>query len=529
LVKGLQFVSCMSTRFPQFVFSAICGLKKVVLSLLLLFSVTIFGYELQPGQRIYLRGEPYVISEFLGIGAQAHVYRIQSENNPAIQLAMRSPRFSNGSWLNTKKDAETFYNALSSYDIIHKIDPERKTWKWAPETFEIELSPFTEANDVEKSMGWDQSKKETVVIMPLAAGDLDDPRFYDSNRSLQSKIELISKVYADVAPELKAMIDAKLVHGDIKPENILFDQNERFGLGDFEGTVKQGDHTRIVTYVFRAPENEIFAGPATYADDFFSFGQSLLFLAMTDQQRKFFISSNSTFSGKMKIAQTTIEDLEKEVKNNSAAFSPQASEALAFMKYALEIDPLKRIKKIQLHVNSFKGIASPKGVVTSGFLAAQSISMKTLKVASNLGLTTRWDKPREKNRRRKKLDTTDAKIFFDFNSALSDRRGNIQMLTQFLVEETTLGRDEGITQHMDKIKPHLKNLHLLALFQSATNPMSIGFQGARRVLAIYGEPTPYIRKFAEKRYPGYSYEEITGLYRYRQKPSGNSCSIFYGN
>lgn len=221
-------------------------------------SVTVFGLDLEPGQKIFLEGESYIIGNKLGEGFTADVYHIHSEQNPDKQFVIRSPRVSvNDTIVTAHNDARNIQDSMKGYSLLTTIDQNQTRWLWTPKIIEVPLNPHRVFRGYEKVLGWDVTHREPVVVIPLAKGTLIDILTNQHDDDLETRLRLATTTYEDLIPELKHLIKAKVIHGDIKPGNILISNEGKAGLSDFEGLVRHGEQTRRATPNYLAPEAEV--------------------------------------------------------------------------------------------------------------------------------------------------------------------------------------------------------------------------------------------------------------------------------
>jgi serine/threonine protein kinase len=92
-----------------------------------------------------------------------------------------------------------------------------------------------------------QLNDEALVVMPLVAGSLADRESWDSVFLLEVAIQL--------SGALNAIHERDLVHGDVKPHNVLVDDATRNALlTDFGMVTRSGRPVRGFTPLFAAPE-----------------------------------------------------------------------------------------------------------------------------------------------------------------------------------------------------------------------------------------------------------------------------------
>ena len=355
-------------------------------------SVTVFGLDLASGQRIFLSGVSYVIDQKIGQGASADIYQLHLENDPSQEFVLRSPRFSKSAQANAvQSEAARFQTSLGGFTSIITADPDSNKWLWAPKVFEVPLNPHRRILEVERKLGWDKTHMETVVVTPLAKGSMLE--HYKLNYLFQENLQATTRIYEDLLPELRYLIDAKLVHGDIKPGNVLINKNGKAGLSDFEGVVGQGQQTLWMTRNFAAPESNLM-GPLSFAADLYSTAKTLLWalLSKSDWERVGEPYNISYSSYQYKTILGHIDTLEEKVRGSSYSDITAELKMLNFIRYALNPDPIKRITQLQKNVSDFKYISTPKEPKMLANLYRQSLALTAMTVGRKAlyGISNRY-------------------------------------------------------------------------------------------------------------------------------------------
>lgn len=343
-------------------------------------SVTVFGLDLASGQRIFLSGVSYVIDQKIGQGASADIYQLHLESDPTQEFVMRSPRFTqSGLESAVQSEAARFQTSLGGFKSITNADPDSNKWLWAPKVFEVPLNPHRRILEVERKLGWDKTHTETVVVIPLAKGSMHEQ--YKLYNLFQDNLQATVRIYEDLLPELRYLIDAKLVHGDIKPGNILINKNGKAGLSDFEGVVGQGQQTLWMTRNFAAPESNL-KGSLSFAADLYSTAKTLLWalLSKSDWERVAEPYNISYSSYQYKTILGYIDTLEEKVRGSSYSDITAELNMLNFIRYGLNPDPIKRIKHLQKNVSDFKYISIPKEPKMLANLSRQSLALTAMTV-----------------------------------------------------------------------------------------------------------------------------------------------------
>jgi len=103
-------------------------------------------------------------------------------------------------------------------------------------------------------------------------------------KNTKEKVEYLSLILASICDGLAFVHSKKVVHGDIKPQNILVASNTQAKIGDFGLSIDissaQSAQELIGVLPFLAPES--FDGRKTFATDIYAFGATLYYLLTTD-------------------------------------------------------------------------------------------------------------------------------------------------------------------------------------------------------------------------------------------------------
>ncbi len=111
------------------------------------------------------------------------------------------------------------------------------------------------------------------IVMELVAGGSLDQMMRTAGRN--TDVPRVMKIGEQVAQALRCAADQGLVHGDVKPENILFDSNGNAKLVDFGLAAMQKDTDEVWgTPYYIAPE-KVKKEPVDYRADMFSLGGTL--------------------------------------------------------------------------------------------------------------------------------------------------------------------------------------------------------------------------------------------------------------
>lgn len=105
-------------------------------------------------------------------------------------------------------------------------------------------------------LGTERDGTNVCIIMPIMQQSLDDEIFstaYDAERT-KSILEMILK-------GLQYIHHENIAHRDLKPGNLLVDQNGSVKISDFGGAINFTDRTKFVSY--QVVGTQIYAAPET--------------------------------------------------------------------------------------------------------------------------------------------------------------------------------------------------------------------------------------------------------------------------
>lgn len=186
-----------------------------------------------------------------------------------------------------------------------------------------------------------ENQKYVFLVMELAAnGDL-----LKTLKKLGSVSEAKARKYFfQIAHGLKYIHDNKIIHRDIKLDNILVDENDLCKICDFgvSRTMEDGEiiNEQCGTPAYLAPEIILEQGYHGFGADVWSLGV-LLFALLT---------------GSMPFVSDRLEVLQEKIVQGSFVFPPDVElgeSARDLVRRMLELDPAKRIKMAQVLEHPF--------------------------------------------------------------------------------------------------------------------------------------------------------------------------------
>lgn len=127
----------------------------------------------------------------------------------------------------------------------------------------------------------------------------------------------------------------------------------------------------------------------------------------------------------------------------------------------------------------------------------------------------------------KLLSSSDPNTRDFFVRFFTSRRLHLKKIARMLVIDFLSNQNQSLSIYLEEIKSEISERDLKTILDLATDSNSKGYQPARKILSAYGAPNEFLRNYAESKFPGYRYEEIIGLYRFRQPPVHSSCHSFY--
>jgi dual-specificity kinase len=137
------------------------------------------------------------------------------------------------------------------------------------------------------------SDKKMYIVMDYIKGvELD--QFYKSRRTLSLKTDLLKKHFKTLVTTVKFLHDSGLSHSDIKPNNILIDENNKLHLVDLGGSCDQYPCSSVYTEGFIPLDVQMNIRLLNYrqSGDKFAIGMTLLYIldshAFEDFENSFF-------------------------------------------------------------------------------------------------------------------------------------------------------------------------------------------------------------------------------------------------
>lgn len=172
----------------------------------------------------------------------------------------------------------------------------------------------------------DQQKKVLIALEYAENGDL----FNFLNKKGALKEEVASKFFVQTALALNYIHNFKMIHRDVKPENILLDQNLNAKLCDFGWSAEYDENTRrqtvCGTYEYMAPEI-LFKKQQDTGIDVWALGILLYEL----------LHNKAPFSGR------SLVEVSKKIASKSIDFSPKVSQdAKDLVLRILKLNPKER-------------------------------------------------------------------------------------------------------------------------------------------------------------------------------------------
>lgn len=224
--------------------------------------------------------------------------------------------------------------AIKEIVIPDVSEKEKNNLKKEPQILQMIKNPYI----IQFYQDFEEDNKLYIVMEYCENNDLNS--YINKEKKNNNKISesFIWKVAYQVLNALKYLhIEKKMVHKDIKPENLLIDKNENIKLGDFSSSGIMPIYSKIATAIrmtyknnshgftplFKCPEKNI-----TFKSDIWSLGVTLYYLA----KLRYPFDGNDEEEVKYNIINKVQEDLGKEY----------SSELNKIIKVMLTKDPLKR-------------------------------------------------------------------------------------------------------------------------------------------------------------------------------------------
>lgn len=229
--------------------------------LLTLFSLQASAENVRAMVAVDLDGVPFRISRFIGGGVSGKVYAIESTVLSADQRAIKY--FVPSSQI---RDVNYFLSVvIDGNSKVMSIDPDGSKFLFSPRLYKIPNDPKQRPPN---------AVSDYAVVTRLAYSDLHRQINLDKQSPAQFRVNLARKVLDQIIPELVHLNEAGLVHGDIKPGNILMTQDGRFGLADFDSTSESGNRVKFISKGYIAPENSD-GKPISTASDLYSLASTV--------------------------------------------------------------------------------------------------------------------------------------------------------------------------------------------------------------------------------------------------------------
>lgn len=158
----------------------------------------------------------------------------------------------------------------------------------------------------------DVDDREIVFIMKVGRESLKT-RQENLSESLNERIALAYKVFSDlVTGDLKVFSEEGLVHGDVKPANLVLDSDDRYHLIDFDGVRLQGKPSvsRFTTDGFESPES-LLRMPYSILSDLYSTAQTLASVLQLGPPKEDYDSKFAALEGKFEKEKLDDETIKK--------------------------------------------------------------------------------------------------------------------------------------------------------------------------------------------------------------------------
>ena len=207
-----------------------------------------------------------------------------------------------------------------------------------------------------------------IAMELVAGGSLDQIM---RNSGANSDIPRIMKICEQVAQALRCAADQGLVHGDIKPENILLDANGNAKIVDFGLAAMQHDTDEIWgTPYYIAPE-KVRKDAVDYRADMYSLGGTLYHA----------LCGVAPFEGDdaMTVVRKRFEFIPRKPSENRPELSPQID---ALVMRMLAFNPGDRYPSFEALLADFKAVMTV-GLSSSQILAPQGAPAKSAEVAAS--------------------------------------------------------------------------------------------------------------------------------------------------
>lgn len=300
-----------------------------ILLLLSLFA-PVQSFAFAPGDIISSDYGYLKVMEFLGRGGTSVVYKVVAfELSDAPQFALKI--------VSTSKDQAEITTISSGNKLA-----EREAWgrlPFAPREIKIKIG-----ND------W-----KVAFISKLGNGSLQNDMDRMKGISLEYRIDFAYKVLSDLLlGDLTILGERKVLHGDIKPTNIVRDSHMKYHLIDFDTARIQGLTSIFSSKLYSAPEI-MYGEPSSILSDLYSLGAIIVKIIQqgTGYDGGYrYESGESYISAALKIATRSVEkfylefDLEAEKNRMSERAIVKYFELRNFAVAALSVDVEERKERL---------------------------------------------------------------------------------------------------------------------------------------------------------------------------------------
>ena len=216
----------------------------------------------------------WTVKRIIGEGSFGAVYEVESEKfGNKSSCAVKLISFKNAEMLQGVKDGET----LSSEELEQlKIEEAKKNVREAVLMEKLQgRDHIVEIHDYEIFPG--ESTTDVIIRMELLM-NLNDYMKICKIKSENDLKRLVIKLGVDIGRALEECEEEKIVHRDIKPDNIFVNKNGTFKLGDFGLSLKMSKSASFSlrksagTPLYMAPEALGWGNKSDYQSDMYSLG-----------------------------------------------------------------------------------------------------------------------------------------------------------------------------------------------------------------------------------------------------------------
>ena len=216
----------------------------------------------------------WTVKRIIGEGSFGAVYEVESEKfGNKSSCAVKLISFKNAEMLQGLSDGET----LSGKELEQlKIEEARKNVREAVLMEKLQgRDHIVEIHDYEIFPG--ESTTDVIIRMELLI-NLNDYTKICKIKSENDLKRLVIKLGVDIGRALEECEEEKIVHRDIKPDNIFVNKNGTFKLGDFGLSLKMSKSASFSlrksagTPLYMAPEALGWGNKSDYQSDMYSLG-----------------------------------------------------------------------------------------------------------------------------------------------------------------------------------------------------------------------------------------------------------------